>query len=280
MTRPLTQNQIEALSKLPSLKGAALSILVALLIAERPLQAQELQSFTGYGDNGITSGLRTLQHLRAIVNIGKGRGYILAPTWQQLTLPLNWDQNRENPDFIGGDNRENPDLPIQNRENPDYLSHYGGSSSYISQDQDLTTTTTMEPQNRENPDFPVDNLTSRGETTPQKTAPEITARSGSPEITAVARWLEKAGVSPASYHWEKILAMGHKEAYVKAHVLELLANQAGIDDADPIQTGGLIHRLENKFGAPPMRCPDCLERKRRCLCHGGVPPELEGIIKR
>jgi multisubunit Na+/H+ antiporter MnhG subunit len=33
MTRPLTQNQIESLSKLPSLKGPALSILVALLIA-------------------------------------------------------------------------------------------------------------------------------------------------------------------------------------------------------------------------------------------------------
>lgn len=275
----LNKNQIESLSKLPSLKGSALSILVALLIAQRPLQAQELQSFTGYSDNGITSGLRTLQHLRAIADLGKGRGFMLAPTWQQLTLPLNWGANRENPDLVGKDNRDFPDLPIHNRENPDYLSpHGGGSSGYISGDSDLTTTT-KQRRNRDFPDLPVDNLAVGGETTPSN-APEITARSGGPEITAVARWLEKAGISPASHHWQKIIGMGHKPDYVKAHVLELLASDAAIGDADAIKSGGLIYRLEHNWKAPPMRCPECLERERNCRCRGYIPDEYKDIIKR
>lgn len=274
----LNKSQIESLAKLPGLKGPALSILVALLIAQRPLQAKELQTFTGYGDNGITSGLRTLQHLRAIADLGKGRGFMLAPTWQQLTLPLNLGSNRENPDLVGKDNRENPDLVWGNRDFPDYLSPHGGGSRYIPGDSDPTTTT-MQQRNRDFPDLPVDNLAGEGETTPSN-APEITARSGGPEITAVALWLEKAGISPASHHWQKIIGMGHKPDYVKAHVLELLASDAEIGDADRIKSGGLIHRLEHSWKAPPMRCPDCLERERNCRCRGYIPDEYKDIIKR
>jgi len=263
MTRPLTQNQIESLSKLPSLKGPALSILVALLIAERPLQAQELQTYTGYGDNGITSGLRTLMHLRAIADMGKGRGFILAPTWQQLTLPLNWGDNRENPDYLG-----------PNRENPDFLGPHSSSGGYITNNPDISTTTTKQPPNRENPDLAAVNIAS------EHAAPEITARSSGPEITAVARWLQSAGISPASHHWTKIMGMGHKEAYVKAHVLEFLASEAEIEDAGDVKSGGLIYRLEHNWKAPPMRCPECLERERNCRCRGYIPDEYRDIIKR
>lgn len=94
-------DRIDALQKLPALKGAALSIVMAMLIAQRPLKAQELESFTGYSNQAISKGIRTLTHFRAIIPLGKNKGYSLAAYWKQLALPMSYPQdNHEIHDYL------------------------------------------------------------------------------------------------------------------------------------------------------------------------------------
>ncbi len=257
--------RLDALQKLPGLKGPALSIMMALMIAQRPLLAYELEDFTGYENQAVSRGLRKLRTFRAVIHLGKGTGYILTPLWRQLVLPL----NHENHDLVGV-NHENHDLHVP--------SSNSGSSGYKS-NSDLLPTNQEAGQNHENHDLPVDNSVNSGEITPRHAAPEITARSGSPEITAVAYWLNEAGISPGSFHWGKIIGMGHSESHVKAHVLELLAGQEGIPGAEAIKTGALIYRLEHGWKSPVMRCEDCLRIERECRCKTRIPAEYEGIIK-
>jgi len=284
--------RLEALQKLPALKGPALSIVVALMIAQRPLQATELQTFTGYSNQAITAGLRTLRHFQAVVNLGHGTGYQLASIWRQMMLPIQFadheihDQAQHNPQVIHREDHENHDQGGKNgqvdHENHDQRPHHGGGSG-LNHDPDVSPPPPpWGRQRHENHDRPVDPSAS-GEITPSRAAPEITARSGSPEITAVAYWLNLAGVDPGSHNWGKIIALGQQPEYVKAHVLELLASQEGFT-ADEIGTGALIYRLTHRWGAPPMRCEKCLHLERECRCEGRtasqIPDEYRDIIKR
>lgn len=266
----MDDERLDALQKLPALKGPALSIMMALIISRRPLQALELQSFTGYSNQAVTSGLRKLRHFRAAVNLGHGRGYTLTPFWQQMLLPLSF-ADHENHDH--------------DHENHDHSSPHGSGGGGISIKPDGSPPTNHGAAgDHENHDQPVDKSAASGEITPRHAAPEITARSGSPEITEVARWLAAAGIDAGSYKWQKIVAMGHRPEYVKAHVLTLLAHQRGLPVAksDEIGTGALIYRLVRNYGAPPMRCADCLHLVRECRCGGlsRIPEEYRDLIKR
>src|SRR5687768_15293466 len=116
----LSSAQLDALSKLPSLQGAPLSIFVALLIAQQPLQARELETFTGLANGAVTKGLEKLTTLRAVVHLGRSAGWVLTPDWQQLPLPLQ---------FLNSGNHENRDYPL-----------LSSSNKYIGKES-LTTTT-------------------------------------------------------------------------------------------------------------------------------------------
>jgi hypothetical protein len=268
----MSSDRLETLQKLPSLKGPALSIVMALLIAQRPLQSSELETFTGYADQAVRRGLRKLRHMQAIVHLSRSRGWALTPQWQQLTLPLT-SENHELDREKRSRSRENHEL-----DPPIVVS----SSNSINQMESTTTTkTTRQGSDRENHDLPHNH---QGEITPKPPA-EITARSGSPEITAVARWLQKAGINPDSGVWAEITSQALDPNYVKSHVLELLAAEAGIAGADEkLQTGGLIYRLRHQWRAPPMRCEECLRVERECRCGGGyrqrIPEELKDVITR
>jgi len=289
--------RLDALQKLPALKGPALSIMMALMIAQRPLLAEELLAYTGYSsDKSITRGLSVLRSFRAVVHLGRTRGYMLTPQWQQLLLPLEYDSDdaqkidRKKYGLNDEIDRKKYDKgEIDRKKYGQSAPHgYGGGGRSIQTDQDQPPTTNHGGTgNRKKYGQPVDNFGDNsadgGEITPQLAAPEITARSGSPEITTVARWLHQAGIAPGSYHWEKILGMGLSESHVKAHVLELLASEEGIPGADDIKSGALIYRLEHNWRPPPMRCDECLQVLRDCVCDGGtnqIPPEYRDIIKR
>lgn len=270
--------RLEALQKLAALKGPALSIMVALMIAQRPLQAIELRSFTGYSDQAITNGLRTLGVFQAVVNLGHGRGYQLASVWRQMMLPIqaadreNHDQQESYPQAIHSVDRENHD------QNPPIG---GGGLNHLDPDRE-NPPPPWRQQDRENHDLPAQPY---GEITPSsRTAAEITARSGSSEITAVAYWLDVAGVKPDSHNWSKIIALGHKPDYVKAHVLEFLASQSSLT-ADEFGTGALIYRLCRNWRAPVMRCQKCLHVEHDCQCEDArlkrsIPEQYRDIIQR
>lgn len=287
--------RLEALQKLAALKGPALSIMVALLIAQRPLRADELETFTGYSNQAITSGLRTLSHFQAIVNLGKGTGYQLASLWRQMMLPIQLD-NHENHDFgksypqvINNQNHENHDFVKNtlhsNHENHDLNPPIGGGGlNHLDPDRE-NPPPPWRQQDHENHDLPARPAQPYGEITPSsRTAAEITARSGSSEITAVAYWLDVAGVKPDSHNWSKIIALGHKPDYVKAHVLEFLASQSSLT-ADEFGTGALIYRLCRNWRAPVMRCQKCLHVERDCQCEEArlkrsIPEQYRDIIQR
>ena len=95
----MRNDRLEVLQKLPGLKGAPLSVVMALLIAQEPLTPFQLATFTGYNEKTVRGGLRTLETFRAAVNLGRGTGYALTPFWTQLPLPVGELQETETEKF-------------------------------------------------------------------------------------------------------------------------------------------------------------------------------------
>jgi hypothetical protein len=247
----LSPGQIDALSKLPSLQGAPLSIFVALLIAQQPLQATEMQTFTGLANEAVTKGLKKLTDLRAVIHLGRFVGWTLTPDWRQLPLPLQ---------FLAEENHENRD----HHENRDFLI---SSSRYIASGKESLTTTTYQTaiEIHENRDFPQSEV--RPETT-VPVEPENTALND-PEDIEVAHWLLHGGIAPGSPKMTALLKLELAAEYVQAHVLEHLYELKAWERERVGRkpgTGTLIYRLENDWPAPVMRCETCLERLP-CICH-------------
>jgi len=102
----------DALMKLPSLKGAPLSILLALMIAQKPLLSHELQVFTGYSHDSVGRGLQRLATLGVVMDVGRRRGWMLTGDLRQLPLPLQF--------IVGGqavDNSVDNSLSVDNSAN-------------------------------------------------------------------------------------------------------------------------------------------------------------------
>lgn len=112
--------RLSALQKLPGLKGPALSIVVALMLAQSPLLAYELEAVTGYGNEAVTRGLRKLEVMQIAVKVSHSRGYMLTPEWRQLALPIRF---------------EDPVLP----DDPQKPDHLLVVSSRSTQEEDLPT---------------------------------------------------------------------------------------------------------------------------------------------
>ena len=249
--------QVEALSRLPSLKGAPLSIFVAMLIAQQPLQAHELQTFTGLSSGAITRGLKTLANLRAVISTGQ-RGWVLSPNWRQLTLPLEFLPAAE------GEDRKKSDLNRKKCDSPPLL-------------------VVSSRSNREKEDLPTNHQPAenhkKSESGPENTVPTVEAEN------TVLDWLVRGGIAPGSPKMRLLVQKIQSPAYAKAHVLEHLHErrewQRHKNGREP-GTGTLIYRLEHDWPPYPMRCPDCLAVEKDCRCHGRyyIPPEWEGVVKR
>lgn len=82
-----------------SIKGAPSSILWALLFVRRPMTNQELQRWTGFGDDNITNGVKLLAELGWVVAISPRGPWALADQARQLPL-VNFFDNDES-DLIG-----------------------------------------------------------------------------------------------------------------------------------------------------------------------------------
>lgn len=70
---------------LPLLKGAPLAVLIALA-AVGPLQARELETYTGYRKNAVTAALRVLELHDIVESRGRRRGWQLAMPAEQLAF--------------------------------------------------------------------------------------------------------------------------------------------------------------------------------------------------
>jgi len=74
------------LATIRALKGAPLSILVAMLIARQPVGEDWLVTITGYSQNTVRSGCKFLTEIQMIQRNGRYHGYVLTNGAKQLTL--------------------------------------------------------------------------------------------------------------------------------------------------------------------------------------------------
>jgi hypothetical protein len=268
------------------LSGTAAQILLVFFLAVRDqsFTNDELATILGKSKNTITAGLKKLSLHGFLQYNGKQHGWSLQSTYRQLSFD-------EHETEISAKNLDHdPELGAKNLDHREVRRKKFGSTPPIvvsssTKDQEKeTTTTSYRADGRKKFGSSAANDNHQGEITPTPPA-EITARSGSPEITAVARWLQKAGINPDSGVWAEITSQALDPKYVKSHVLELLAAEAGIPGADEnLQTGGLIYRLRHQWRAPPMRCEECLRTERECQCADGywrqIPEEYRDIVRR
>ena len=80
--------QQNPLTLLRALKGAPMSCLVAMQIAQQPVGAAWLESATGYSNQAITKALQVLRELQVATQVGRFDGWVLLEQGQQLVLPL------------------------------------------------------------------------------------------------------------------------------------------------------------------------------------------------
>ena len=83
-------NTADAYIKLRALRGAPLSIVMALVIAgpEERLLINELAAHTGYHREAISAGLQALKSLGAVRNHGHYQGWSLNADWRQFVINL------------------------------------------------------------------------------------------------------------------------------------------------------------------------------------------------
>jgi hypothetical protein len=74
------------LATIRALKGAPLSILIAMLIARQPVGEDWLVTITGYSQNTIRNGCKFLTEIQMIRRNGRYHGYVLTNGAEQLTL--------------------------------------------------------------------------------------------------------------------------------------------------------------------------------------------------
>jgi hypothetical protein len=74
------------LATIRALKGAPLSILIAMLIARQPVGEDWLVTITGYSQNTVRNGCKFLSEIQMIQRNGRYHGYVLTNGAAQLTL--------------------------------------------------------------------------------------------------------------------------------------------------------------------------------------------------
>ena len=236
----------DVLMKLAVMKGATLHIFIALLIAGTNLNRRQIMTYAGCGKDAFGDGITRLETMGAVLRRG-GRyaTWELVPNWRQLPLPLLFLSEGGKSALEGG---ENPPSPVT---------------------RDLLTFTTTTKQIDQ--EAVVSNAGAG--------ACEVTAgKAPSPVDNLIKSWLERGGVGPNSPQMQQLMAKQLDLNYIKAHVLERLAQvQAG---NGRFGVGLLITRLSAGDAPPAMRCEECLKIEQECRCNGQyIPPELRSIIK-
>ena len=228
------------LMKLAAMKGPALSIFIALLIAQQPMNANELQIYTGYANQAVTKGIKALEILRAVIHRG-AKGWELLPNWRQLPLPILYIGNHENHDW----NHENHDSQLPPPHTRDLLTTFTTTTTKQTNQEAVVVTREAHHENHDLPPTPVDNL--------------------------IKAWLERGGVGPNSPQMQQLMAKQLDVDYVKAHVLERLAQVQGGNNR--FGAGLLITRLSAGDAPPAMRCEECLKIEHECNCDEVTCPD-------
>ena len=76
-----------SLATLRALKGAPLSILIAMVLAQQPVGEKWLVTITGYSPNTVRTGLSFLEETQMVGRNGRYSGYVLMDKAFQLPIP-------------------------------------------------------------------------------------------------------------------------------------------------------------------------------------------------
>ena len=269
----------EQVGFLHALKGAPAGLLLILLLADRPIPADELALVSGYSTKTVHKGLQMLQAMALIRPVGDPHTWSLARNFAGLHTFFR-------PAQPGGEARVPGDAhgASTGREPATEKDFSPGSSTYTS------TTTTSDPvregvvaskyrrrrgkksagnqQSVDNSAISVDNQGYTGDNPGDKAVED--------EDTADVRaWLERAGIGRNSPKMRTLLARRLDPYVVRAFVLDREyqlreGRGRGVNAALVYRPGLLIKKLEDGDPPPPMRCEDCL----------AVLPCYCGVIRR
>lgn len=208
------------------LKGAAASVLVALLACGGNMTQLELQHVTGYSDKPIAAGLAVLEALGTVQFHGRLLGWSLSRQYSFSLRPAQLEAASDEGKMGRGEDLDG-NIPNSGKIP---ISSPSSSSSSLSLNGDL-----FEEEERN-------------------------ARKS--EIFDV---LQLAGVGRRSPKMRHLLSLNLDPGVVSAWVSEFLAHAAGVSrDRDVFTVGTLIHILECGDPAPVRRCFDC--HYVDCLC--------------
>ncbi len=223
-----------------SLKGAAASILLTLLISGRALTAEELEGATNYSDKPIQKGLDLLESEGLIQNNGKFNGWSLTSGIYQLPIPFHTLSAGMALLDAGENDGRHAALPggrgegftgSETRNNSEFLS----SSSSLKRDQRVITTEEEDEEERR-------------------------------RISEIRGLLVGAGVGVRSPALSKLLEMDLDPAYVRAHVEH---RRIALEQGKEFPASWLINKLRCGDPAPVVRS----SHKQR------IPDDLRDIIK-
>lgn len=254
------------------LKGAPGSLFLALVLYGEPSTTQQLQMASRYSTKTAREGLAKLEFL-GLVDYDRSRHvWRLVPEsrlLKHLRIVL-CDPGRTGMEGIA--------LPASSA-----FDSYATSGEYMPtrvKNRDLgaefpvqayaTATTKEDPD----PDQGISVVNS----TERARAKKSPSPSLSAEQQEVAHWLIRGGIGRNSPKMKQLLSMELDPEHVKAHVLEKLAWQEGLEEEErPFKTGLLIRKLEDGDEAPALRCETCLKRPNAqgwCRC------DYDALIKR
>lgn len=212
------------------IKGASASILLALLLADRPLTRDELELITGYSGLTVGRGLDVLQ-ARQLVSGDGVQGFRATPA----------------------ELHDSPSSGVQGfRAMPAELQDSPSSDSRLS--------THSPPDELINKFFLLSSSSSPQEAT--LSLPEGEEEEEE-ERQKILHLLAQSGISPKSRKGQEILAAGLSVEFVAAHVA---AREAMLARAEPYPASWLITKLLDGDPAPtptPCRCGRCEACKQR-----------------
>ena len=228
----------EALPYIKTLSGAPATIILAMLVATRPVGRNELTIVTEYGKDKIAEGLQILEALGIAQNIKRYQGWMLTQKGKQLVMPFFQEDAR----LEAGKSAQPTSLP-------------------------LTTITTTINQDQDSEGIVIDSPIGKSAqpTSDQKPMDNLW---GCHENSEAVNELTLAGTIP-NRRTKNLLAFEHINAdYIKAWRLQFIAD--GKFNGEPNTcndwSGLFVTTLESGAQAPPLnknghlancKCDDC-----------------------
>jgi hypothetical protein len=245
---------------LRSLKGAAASILITMMLVNRTFEQKELMQLTNYSDKTIQSGLELLLSYGIVERPNRfawrlSDGLRQLPLFPQSVLAAYSQNPRAGiilEQAVDNSDTEKFRVPsdVSDRDTEFPTHRHGNSPSDLTR---VTTTFTTTTNHRE-----TDSSSSSSEDT---------------EKLRVQQLLVNIGIAPHSKKMNQLMSKGLTLEFVQAHFLQFLY-EVEVQKRDHV-IGLLITRLLEADKAPDMRCAEHLEHHLPCRAC-----ELRNLVRR